>query len=68
VPGSKEPSKVKFRYDGDDVRIYPSVSLEVSPGDVVDLDEALDFRFSPVVVEDLDAESTVDGDVDDAAF
>lgn len=28
----------KYRYDGDGPRVYPDLSLEVNPGDVVDLD------------------------------
>lgn len=28
----------KWRYDGDDPRTYPDLSLEVNPGDVVDFD------------------------------
>lgn len=28
----------KFRYEGDDVRVIPDLSLEVKPGDIVELD------------------------------
>lgn len=39
---------MKLKYHGDDVRIYPSLNLVVSPGDVVELGAAPDARFSPV--------------------
>ena len=34
-----------FTYVGDDERTFPHVSLAVSPGDVVELDENPDARF-----------------------
>ena len=38
-----------FRYVGDDGRVFPHVSLEVEPGDVVECDENPNPRyFEPV--------------------
>ena len=38
-----------FRYVGDDGRVFPHVSLEVEPGDVVERDENPNPRyFEPV--------------------
>lgn len=37
-----------FKYVGDDARVYPDLSLEVTPGEVVELDEApADGRWKP---------------------
>jgi hypothetical protein len=38
----------KFRYVGDDVRVYPDFSVVVEPGDELDLDDApADGRWTP---------------------
>lgn len=36
---------MRFRYLGDDARTFPHVSLEVEPGDTVELDENPDPRW-----------------------
>jgi hypothetical protein len=39
---------MKLRYDGEEPRVYPDLSLEVNPGDIVELDEPPDARFTQV--------------------
>lgn len=40
----------KFKYGGDEPRVYPELSLEVQPGDIVELDgdPPADGRWSTV--------------------
>lgn len=43
----------QFKYVGEGPRVYPSLSLEVEPGDLVDLKKNPDAaRFEPVVKAD----------------
>ena len=35
----------QFRYTGDDARVFPHLSLDVEPGDVITADDNPDLRY-----------------------